>query len=89
MVLEHIFQQSETDVLTQASKEAGGLWEKNKDLSAEHGQMAAINAAKAHGLPYEDQVADWTLEGRDDGFNDAATNAQRMADHLTTEVPAA
>jgi hypothetical protein len=89
MVLEHIFQQSETDVLTQASKEAGGLWEKNKDLSAEHGQMAAINAAKAHGLPYEDQVADWALEGRDDGFNDAATNAQRMADHLTTEVPAA
>jgi hypothetical protein len=89
MVLEHIFQQSETDVLTEASKEAGALWEKNRDLSAEHSQMAAIDAAKAHGLPYEDQVADWALEGRDDGFNDAATNAQRMADHLTTEVPAA
>ncbi|UYQ64759.1 DUF6571 family protein [Streptomyces peucetius] len=89
MVLEHIFQQSETDVLTEASKEAGALWEKNRDLSAEHSQMAAIDAAKAHGLPYQDQVADWALEGRDDGFNDAATNAQRMADHLTTEVPAA
>ncbi|ATW50918.1 hypothetical protein [Streptomyces peucetius] len=89
MVLEHIFQQSETDVLTEASKDAGELWEKNRDLSAEHSQMAAIDAAKAHGLPYEDQVADWALEGRDDGFNDAATNAQRMADHLTTEVPAA
>ncbi|MGW7464342.1 hypothetical protein ACWGJT_06455 [Streptomyces xantholiticus] len=89
MVLEHIFQQSETDVLTEASKNAGELWEKNRDLSAEHSQMAAIDAAKAHGLPYEDQVADWALEGRDDGFNDAATNAQRMADHLTTEVPAA
>ncbi|MFF8847535.1 hypothetical protein ACF08N_33290 [Streptomyces sp. NPDC015127] len=89
MVLEHIFQQSETDVLTEASKDAGELWEKNRDLSAEHSQMAAINAAKAHGLPYQDQVADWALEGRDDGFNDAATNAQRMADHLTTEVPAA
>ncbi|NWF28827.1 hypothetical protein HW130_21620 [Streptomyces sp. PKU-EA00015] len=89
MVLEHIFQQSETDVLTEASQDAGELWEKNRDLSAEHSQMAAINAAKVHGLPYQDQVADWALEGRDDGFNDAATNAQRMADHLTTEVPAA
>jgi hypothetical protein len=88
MVLEHIFQQSETDVLTEASKEAGDLWEKNRDLSAEHGQMAAINAAKAHELPYQNQVADWVTGGRDDGFNDAATNAQRMADHLTTEVPA-
>jgi hypothetical protein len=89
MVLEHIFQQSETDVLTEASKDAGTLWERNRDLSAEHSQMAAINAAKAHELPYQNQVADWVLEARNDGFNDAATNAQRMADHLTTEVPAA
>ncbi|MDQ0845455.1 hypothetical protein [Streptomyces sp. V1I6] len=89
MVLEHIFQQSETDVLTEASQDAGELWEKNRDLSAEHSQMAAIDAAKTHGLDYQDQVADWALEGRDDGFNDAATSAQRMADHLTTEVPAA
>ncbi|MFF3248324.1 hypothetical protein ACFYWY_32395 [Streptomyces sp. NPDC002870] len=87
MVLEHIFQQSETDVLTEASKDASDLWEKSRDLSAEHGQMAAINAAKAHGLPDQGKVADWALTGRDNGFNDAATNAQAMADHLTTEVP--
>ncbi|MER7110942.1 DUF6571 family protein [Streptomyces sp. NPDC000229] len=89
MVLEHIFQQSETDVLTEASRNAGDLWEKSRDLSAEHGQRAAIDAAKVHGLPHPDKAADWALTGRDNGFNDAATNAKGMADHLTTEVPAA
>ncbi|MFF7717409.1 hypothetical protein ACIOWI_16470 [Streptomyces sp. NPDC087659] len=88
MVLEHIFQQSETDVLTEASKEAGGLWEKGKEQSAEHGQMAAVDAAKAHGLAHPDRAADWALKGRDDGFSDAAANVGHMADHLTTEVPA-
>lgn len=89
MVLEHIFQQSETDVLTEASKESAGLWEKGKEQSGAQSQIAAIEAAKAHGHNYQDQVADWATKGRDDGFSDAATNVRHMADHLTTEVPPA
>lgn len=88
MVLEHIFQQSETDVLTAASRDAGELWEKGRDMNAEQNQLAAIQAAEAHSVDYRDQVADWALTGRDNGFNDAAVNARHMADHLTTEVPA-
>ncbi|MFC9271539.1 hypothetical protein [Streptomyces zhihengii] len=88
MVLEHIFQQSETDVLTEASQDAGELWEKSRDMNAEQNQLAAIRAAEAHGVDYRDQIADWALTGRDNGFNDAAVNARHMADHLTTEVPA-
>ncbi|MCX4513649.1 hypothetical protein OHA27_25655 [Streptomyces sp. NBC_01619] len=88
MVLEHVFQQSETDVLTDASKQAAGLWEKGKELSGAQSQIAAIEAAKAHGHDYKDQVADWALEGRDNGFSDAAANVRHMAGHLTTEVPA-
>lgn len=97
MILEHIFQQSETDVLTEASKETAGIWEHSKETSADHAQQAAMEAAKTHGLrdpetgkPYTDEaVADWVTPGRDDGFNDASTNSRQMADHLTTEVPAA
>ncbi|MFC8918971.1 hypothetical protein ACFT5C_24725 [Streptomyces sp. NPDC057116] len=89
MVLEHIFQQSETDVLTEASRSASDLWEKSRDLSAEHGQLAAINAAKKHELPQPEKAADWALTGRDNGFSEATANARGMADHLTTEVPAA
>ncbi|TXS57198.1 hypothetical protein [Streptomyces sp. t39] len=89
MVLEHIFQQSETDVLTAASQEASGLWEKGKELSGDQSQMAAIKAAEIHGHDYANQVADWATKGRDDGFSDAASNVRHMSDHLTTEVPPA
>ncbi|GBQ04357.1 hypothetical protein SSP531S_58510 [Streptomyces spongiicola] len=88
MLLEHIFQQSETDVLNDAGQEAGSLWETSREQSAEHGQMAAADAAKAHGLSNPDRAADWALKGRDDGFSDAAANVRHMSDHLTTEVPA-
>ncbi|MFG3509815.1 hypothetical protein ACGF5F_30415 [Streptomyces sp. NPDC047821] len=89
MVLEHIFQQAEKDVLTDAAKTTGGLWEVSKEQSGNNAQVAAMEASKAYKLPYAHQVADWAVQGRNDGFNDASTNVRRMADDLETEILAA
>ncbi|WP_432067269.1 DUF6571 family protein [Streptomyces sp. C10-9-1] len=88
MVLEHVFQQSETDVLAKASMEAGRLWSAGKTLSGEQYSLAAVEAATAHGHGGPERMADWAIKGRDAGFSYAATNVGQMADHLTTEVPA-
>lgn len=50
-------------------------------------QVAALEAAKAHGSPDVDRVAEWARIGTADGFNDASTNAAQMADDLETEIP--
>ncbi|MEU0528633.1 DUF6571 family protein [Streptomyces niveus] len=89
LVLEHVFQQAENNVLQDASADSAGLWSASKRVNLEMGQEAAFSAAKAHDLPYQNQVADWVRSGRDDGYSDASDNASRMADHLTTEVPPA
>ncbi|WP_405794173.1 hypothetical protein [Streptomyces sp. NBC_01506] len=89
LVLEHLFQQSENNALQDAATDSAGLWSASKRLNLEMGQEAAFPAAKAHDLPYQNQVADWVRNGRDDGYSDASDNVSRMADHLTTEVPPA
>lgn len=89
LVLEHVFQQAENNVLQDASADSAGLWSESKRVNLEVGQEAAYSAAKAHDLPYQNQVADWVRSGRDDGYSDASDNVSRMADHLTTEVPPA
>ncbi|WP_030754002.1 DUF6571 family protein [Streptomyces griseus] len=86
MVLEHVFQQSETDVLKDAGKTAGELWGQARKDSFEMNQLAAEEAAKAHNLPYANQVADWAKAGGQDGFSDASDNARHMADELETEI---
>ncbi|MFD8012910.1 hypothetical protein [Streptomyces sp. NPDC058955] len=86
MVLEHIFQQSETDVLKDAGKDAGKLWEAGRQSNISMSQLAAEEAAKAHKLPYAEQVADWAKYGTDDGFSDASDNTRHMADDLETEI---
>ncbi|KOX26003.1 MULTISPECIES: DUF6571 family protein [unclassified Streptomyces] len=86
VVLEHIFQQSETDVLKDAGKSAGDLWQDSKKKNVDMSQIAAIEAAKAHGLPDADRVADWARTGTSDGFSDASDNARHMADDLETEI---
>ncbi|MFF5500222.1 hypothetical protein [Streptomyces roseolus] len=86
MVLEHVFQQSETDVLKEASKNAGELWGTARKEAFDMNQLAAEEAAKAHDLPYAHQVADWAKAGGQNGFNDASDNARHMADELETEV---
>ncbi|MFH9737585.1 hypothetical protein ACH4MA_07830 [Streptomyces roseolus] len=86
MVLEHIFQQSETDVLKEASKNASELWGTARKDTFDMNQLAAEEAAKAHNLPYAHQVADWAKAGGQNGFNDASDNARHMADELETEV---
>ncbi|MFF6899810.1 hypothetical protein [Streptomyces hydrogenans] len=86
MVLEHIFQQSETDVAKSAAKESGPLWEASKQKNVDMGQIAAQEAAKAHHLPYHDQVARWALTGTSNGFSDASANTSRMADDLVSDI---
>ncbi|MFD8012908.1 hypothetical protein [Streptomyces sp. NPDC058955] len=86
MVLEHIFQQSETDVAKDASKNASSLWERGRETNVGMSQVAAQEAAKAHDLPYANQVADWAKRGSESGFADASANVRRMADYLDTEV---
>ncbi|MEU2510077.1 hypothetical protein ABZ621_36015 [Streptomyces sp. NPDC007863] len=86
MVLEHIFQQSETDVAKDAGKEAGPLWEASKVMNVDMGQIAAQEAAKAHHLPYHDQVDRWALTGASNGFSDANANTARMADDLLSDI---
>ncbi|WP_031014172.1 DUF6571 family protein [Streptomyces sp. NRRL F-5727] len=86
VVLEHIFQQAETDVLKDAGKKAGDLWQQSRESTFDMNQLAAQEAAKAHNLPYADQVADWAKRGGENGFSDASDNARHMADELETEI---
>ncbi|MQS34207.1 DUF6571 family protein [Streptomyces katsurahamanus] len=86
LVLEHLFQQSETDVLQEAGKQSADLWYASRDSNLILAQEAATLAAKGHGADYAHQAADWARRGTEDGFSDASDNAQRMSDDLTTEI---
>ncbi|MGA5424189.1 hypothetical protein [Streptomyces lavendulocolor] len=88
LVLEHVFQQAETDVLNAAGKSSSTLWEDSRETGIKVSQEAAIAAAKAHESPYADEVANWARTGADQGFTDASVNVDTMADDLTTEIPA-
>ncbi|MFD4371633.1 hypothetical protein [Streptomyces sp. NPDC058486] len=86
MVLEHIFQQSETDVLKESGLKAADVWEHSKEKNIDMSQFAAEQAAKAHNVPYAEQVTDWARMGTDNGYSDASDNARHMADDLETEI---
>ncbi|MEU5159364.1 hypothetical protein AB0G74_07080 [Streptomyces sp. NPDC020875] len=87
LVLEHVFQQSETNQLQEASQEASPIWSISREESAARVQLAAEEAARIHGLDNQSQVKDWALSGVHNGFNDATNSAAEMSDDLTTEVP--
>ncbi|PJE95074.1 hypothetical protein CUT44_25840 [Streptomyces carminius] len=87
VVLEQIFGAVEPNNLKDAGEKVGERWELARQNSLEHGQVAAMEAAKAHNAPYANQVADWVLYGNEDGFTNASVNVSRMADELETEVP--
>ncbi|MCX4670409.1 hypothetical protein OG453_27580 [Streptomyces sp. NBC_01381] len=86
MVLEQLFKDAESDSLSKAGGEAAILWEDSKDKNTELSRIAAVEAAKAHGGKYADQVEGWAQSGTADGFNDASTSGRHMADDLTTEI---
>ncbi|MEU3602495.1 hypothetical protein ABZ714_27850 [Streptomyces sp. NPDC006798] len=86
LVLEHIFQQAETNSLQDAAKHSAGIWEYSQDESLARSQLAAEKAAEMHRTDYQHQVADWVDKGTKNGFNDADSNTGRMAKDLTTEV---
>ncbi|MEW1548476.1 hypothetical protein [Streptomyces tsukubensis] len=86
VVLEHIFQQSETDALQNAGHEAGVIWEAGIEGTAGTVQTAAIKAAGEHGAEYKDEVANWALTGVNAGYTAASAHVDRMASELTTEI---
>ncbi|MEU6708686.1 DUF6571 family protein [Streptomyces wuyuanensis] len=86
MVLEHVFQQAETDVLKDAGKDAATLWDDSKDSNVELSQRGAMAAAEAHKSPHANQVAEWARIGTADGFSDASDNTRHMAHDLETEI---
>ncbi|MBN3929648.1 hypothetical protein IQ279_08345 [Streptomyces verrucosisporus] len=87
VVLEQVFGNVEPNNLAEAGKNEGVRWEMARQNSTEHGQIAAIEAAEAHDLPYSNKVADWVLYGSEDGFANASVNVSRMADDLDTNIP--
>ncbi|GAA2405821.1 PPE domain-containing protein [Streptomyces glaucosporus] len=87
VVLEQIFGNLEPNNLKDAGKNEGVRWEMARQNSTEHGQVAALEAAKAHDLPYRNRVADWVLKGNEIGFANASVNVSRMADDLDTNIP--
>ncbi|MGK5501185.1 hypothetical protein [Streptomyces sp. URMC 125] len=87
VVLEQIFGGLEPNNLKDAGENEGVRWEKARQNNTEHGQVAALEAAKAHDLPYANKVADWVLHGNGDGFASASVNVSRMADDLDTNIP--
>ena len=87
VVLEQIFGNLEPNNLKEAGKDAGVRWESARENSIEHGQVAAMEAAKAHNGSYSNQVADWVKYGIEDGFSNASDNVSRMADDLDTNIP--
>ncbi len=87
VVLDELFGMAEADNLKNSGQEAAARWEDTKDANVELSQVAALEAAKAHGSPDVDRVAEWARIGTADGFNDASTNAAQMADDLETEIP--
>ncbi|MEO3977385.1 hypothetical protein [Streptomyces sp. CAU 1734] len=86
VVLEHVFQQSETDILKNAGREASKLWEVSMENSFQVSQLAAQAAAEKYGIDPRGQFTDWAKAGTEQGFNSAETNASRSADDLTTDI---
>ncbi|WP_405631961.1 hypothetical protein [Streptomyces sp. NBC_01174] len=86
-VLEQLFKDSEPENLKEAGKTVGELWEDSTEKNTELARIAADGAGRAHNNPEVEQFAEWTRAGTRDGFNDASTAGQKMANDLETDIP--
>ncbi|MFJ8233838.1 hypothetical protein ACIQ9E_28375 [Streptomyces sp. NPDC094448] len=86
VVLEHIFQQAETNKLQDAARDVAPLWSASRTDSIGMLQVAVQEAAEKHGLDYKNSATDWVRDPVHSGYSDASTNAAQMAQDLTTEV---
>ncbi|MGW3829547.1 hypothetical protein ACWEAF_47390, partial [Streptomyces sp. NPDC005071] len=86
VVLGELFNGVEGSHLEESGLDSARLWEDSRDRNIALAQKAANEAARAHHVPYADQVGEWARYGTADGFNDASTDGRRMADDLQTEI---
>ncbi|MFJ8860894.1 hypothetical protein ACIRD8_21000 [Streptomyces sp. NPDC102451] len=86
-VLEQLFKDSEPENLKEAGKTVGELWEDSTEKNTELARIAADGAGRTHKNPEIEQFAEWTRAGTRDGFNDASTAGQKMANDLETDIP--
>ncbi|MFJ8747738.1 hypothetical protein ACIREO_00070 [Streptomyces sp. NPDC102441] len=86
-VLEQLFKDTEPEKVNQAGKTVGELWEDSSERNIELARIAADGAGRTHSSPDVEKFEEWTRDGTRDGFNDASTAGQQMADDLETEIP--
>ncbi|MFJ6850325.1 DUF6571 family protein [Streptomyces sp. NPDC091271] len=86
-VLEQLFKDTEPEKVKEAGKTVGELWEDSAERNTELARIAADGAGRTHKSPDVGKFEEWTREGTRNGFNDASTAGQRMADDLETDIP--
>ncbi|WP_255951217.1 hypothetical protein [Streptomyces odontomachi] len=87
MVIEAMFKDKEGSALADSAHDAGVLWGESKTAHTALNRTAVTKAAEAYGLDYADQIGDWTRDATKDGFDDASSNARRMALDMDIEIP--
>ncbi|WP_329233499.1 hypothetical protein OG488_27775 [Streptomyces sp. NBC_01460] len=86
-VLEQLFKDTEPEKVKSSGQTVGELWEDNSRRNTELAKTAAESAGNVHNSRNIGQFMEWTRVGTKDGFGDASTAAQQMADDLETDIP--
>ncbi|GGU65043.1 DUF6571 family protein [Streptomyces lavendofoliae] len=86
LILEELFQDAEGSAKEAAGAKMGEDWENGLDANIKHTQNAAAEAAKAHRLPEEGDIAEWARTGARDGYQHGGDFSGRVAPELQTDI---
>ncbi|WP_336323819.1 DUF6571 family protein [Streptomyces lavendofoliae] len=86
LILEELFQDAEGSAKEAAGAKMGEDWENGLDANIKHTQNAAAEAAKAHRLPDEGDIAEWARTGARDGYQHGGDFSGRVAPELQTDI---
>ncbi|WP_328395759.1 hypothetical protein OHS70_09775 [Streptomyces sp. NBC_00390] len=86
LILEELFQDAEGNAKDAAGAKMGEDWESGLDANIKYTQNAAAEAAKAHKLPDEGDIAEWARTGARDGYQHGGDFSGRVAPELQTDI---
>ncbi|GGY01740.1 hypothetical protein GCM10010358_64650 [Streptomyces minutiscleroticus] len=86
VVLEQIFKDAEGSEKDNAGAQMGENWENGQDNNLKYTRRAAAEAARAHGLAHQGDIATWAENESRKGFLSAGDYMERVGPELLTNI---